>query len=311
MAHGDGDGVCACAITYMALDGEAYVVFAEPYNVDEVLNDMLESGQFADVDNLYIVDIAYHKHISGLLDGLSEGGVHITYIDHHPSSRAIADRYDGLVESNGQSASTLASVYFGIPTNLSKIGGVCDKVTLVTRREPIREEAHMLNRALSHHPHDTFKYRVMKRLADGDMPTDIDFVVERARQGREKLEEMLDGIGDYIIHEDKYVTILDIRDVQTRGCSGAVAQHVAVDRHKVAYVIHTNTETEDVVFTGRTHRDIPVIIGWVMKECFEGGGGHKNAGSGGIPVEDYNHVATIGHIVRLTYKSIDRGRQVE
>jgi len=278
ISHGDGDGVCACAICYQALDKNAIILFAQPFNIEHRFEELFRNGELPSFDNIYIIDIAYNGNIEAYLEYLRGSNKRVIYIDHHFQSLTIKGRYEGVIDTN-YSASTLTAYYFHVLTPLEKIGSACDKTIMLAKLDPLYEEAETLRKALAYEPDDDiFRLKLVKELADGKMPSEIEEVIERGNKCEEERNMLYELALKNIEYEDERVIIVNMKPMDLVGRAGSIASRMAIENKKAVFLIYGNSKT---IITARSHRDLDINIGKIMHKYYNGGG-HKYAGSGNI-----------------------------
>lgn len=281
ISHGDGDGVCACAICYQALNKNALILFAQPFNIINMFKEMFETGEILSFDNIYIIDIAYNGDMEKYLEYLNEYNKRIIYIDHHPQSLIIKERYEGIIDTK-YSSSKLTAHYFNILTPLERIGSACDKTLMLAKLDHLYEEAEILRKALVYEPDDdVFRLKVAKELADGKMPSEIEEVIKRGNKCEEERNMLYELALKKIVYEDEKIIIVNMKSKDLIGRAGSIASKMAIENRKAVFLIYGNSKT---IITGRSHRDIDINIGKIMHKYFNGGG-HKHAGSGNMGYE--------------------------
>jgi len=281
ISHGDGDGLCACAITYRALGGDADVYFAQPFDLHKLLKKLMDDGTIYRYHEIYIVDIAYTKKTKAILKKLvnkAKPRNYIYYIDHHKSSIPIEDdipQCRSVINTNF-SASELCAFYFSQLTLLARIGSASDKITMLSKIDALYAEVETLRKALAVVGiDDEFRMRVMKRLSQGKMPTEIGEVVDKAKICDSEREGYMDIAWNSIVYEDDNVVIINANGHDMQGHAGSIASEISIHKKKMAFLIYGKDKT---IVTGRSHNRIEVDVGEFMRKYLSGGG-HKNAGS--------------------------------
>lgn len=281
ISHGDGDGICACAICYRALKKDAIILFAQPFNIELVFKKLSDNNELHSFDNFYIVDVGYNNNIKKYLDELKNNKKKITYIDHHPQSLVIKKIYKGIINTD-YSSSTLTAHYFHILTPLEKIGSACDKTILLSKIDPLYKEAEILRKALIYDVNDDiFRLKVVKELADGKLPSEIDEVLEREGKSDDKNNTLYNLAINNIKYEDEKIIIIDLKPIELFGMAGNIASRIAIENMKAVFLIYGNNRT---IITARCHRGMDINIGLIMQKYYNGGG-HKYAGSGTASVD--------------------------
>jgi len=281
ISHGDGDGVCACAIAYRALKEDVIVLFAQPFNLHLLLNKMMESGEIYDFREIYIIDIAYSKKTKKMLKKLLEchsPKPYVYWIDHHKSSLKVEDDFPQFkcVVNNDYSASELCAFYFDQLTPLARIGSASDKMTMLSRMDDMYDDVESLRMALAVvGVDDVFRFKIMRKLSRGMMPSEIPEIAEKAKICDDERKKFLELAWNSIAYEDDDLIIVDAHGKNIQGHAGSVASEIAISKGKMVFLIYGVDKT---VITGRSHKRIEVNIGDFMRKYLSGGG-HKNAGS--------------------------------
>lgn len=280
--HGDGDGICAGAITHRALIGKKVnyitIIFTQPFDFHHKLNDLISNGDAEQFDTIFILDLAYKSNIEPHLATL-ERSKQIIYIDHHTNSLDIQNRYDGVINVE-YSTSMLCSHYFNVLTPLAKLGSVCDKKLMLVRDDRILKEAELLRKALTCDvTDDDFRNDVLLFLSYGElMPSEMPEIIDRARRSDEERDRLLEIAQKNIAYRDDNLTIINLRGIDLSGHAGNIASHFAIENRGTAFIIYGEAKT---IITGRSHKDVYKLhIGNMMRNY--GGGGHRTAGSGNI-----------------------------
>lgn len=281
ISHGDGDGICACAIAFQALDKNAEVYFIQPYNLHSLLWKLIESGEIDNVDEIFIIDLAYSEKTGKCIDEIlhrTSGKCSITYIDHHKTSLEIKDKHPsvgGMININF-SSSELCSYYFNKLGFLAKIGSASDKITMLSKLDTLYEEVEMLRKAIAvGGSDDDFKKGIMKKLSEGKMPSEIEEIEERANNCDEKRNMLLKDIWNNIVYEDKNIIIFNMIGINIKGHAGSIASSIAIEKKKMVFIIYGSRRT---IITCRSHYSIPINVGDFLYKYLSGGG-HENAGS--------------------------------
>lgn len=296
ISHGDGDGVCACAICYKALDKNAVILFAQPFNIVHKFDELFRTGELSSFDNIYIIDIAYNKDGEAYLEYLKGCNKRVIYIDHHFQSLSIKGKYEGIIDTR-YSSSKLTAHYFNMLTPLETIGSACDKILMLAKIDALYEEAETLRKALVYEPDDDiFRLKVVKLLADGKMPSEIDEVVERGNKCEEERNMLYDLALKRVAYEDEKIIIVNMKPMDLSGRAGSIASKMAIENKKAVFLIYGNSKT---IITGRSHRDVDINIGKIMHKYYNGGG-HRYAGSGNIGYDD-NVARLIKEIPRIVW----------
>ena len=276
ISHGDGDGICACAIAYKALDENAVVVFSQPFDLHFMLGNLLYSGKIHEFHEMYIIDLACSEKTKKFLEEIeTKTKCSICFIDHHKISLSIKGRYRGIINTEF-SASTLTAHYFNMLTHLSKIGSASDKITMLSKLDDFYEEVELLRKAIAINGNDDkFRFEIMKELASGKRPSEIKQLVEKAITCEEERGRYMKDVLSKIVYKDDYIMIINANGMDIRGHAGSIASSIAIKENKMVFLIYGMKKT---VITGRSHHKIKVDVGEFMRKYFKGGG-HKNAGS--------------------------------
>lgn len=278
VSHGDGDGICACSITYMNLI-EPVVIFAQPFNISDRLFRAYVDGILDDIEEIYILDIAFSDELEKVLERIDKK---VTYIDHHSTSKKAVEKYGGIYHSDF-SASQLASYYFRFPHYLAIMGAICDKTLLVTKKFHLFNEAELLSKSLVYDVYDdVFRLNLVKNLVEGKKPSEIQEVIERAKKSDEKRKELHELSKNRIIFENHDFLVIDMRDKKdVFGYVGKIATDLCIEKQKTVFVVYDLKNEDKTIITGRAYRENNSIhIGKIMERY--GGGGHRFAGSGYI-----------------------------
>jgi len=288
ISHGDGDGVCACAICYNAFGKDAIILFAQPFSITYKMSELFKNNKLQSFDTICIVDISFNTNIDEYLKKLKKQNKRVIYIDHHFQSTMIEGVYDGIINTN-YSSSTLTAHYFHMLTPLEKIGSACDKLLMLAKIDPLYREAELLRSALAYEPDDDiFRLRIVKALADGKMPSEIEELSERGKKCEEDRDRLYEIALKKIVYEDDKVMVIDMKPQDLVGRAGSITSKIAIENKKAVFLIYGNSKT---IITARCHRDVDINIGKIMHECYNGGG-HKYAGSGNTKNYDIDAIVS-------------------
>ena len=279
ISHGDCDGICSAAIALMKYQ-DANLAFAQPFTIVE---DMKRAVRlFGKPDLLIILDIAYSKDMKIELEKMKD--VEVVFIDHHPSSLKVsAPNIHTAVVNTSMSASQLTAEYFGGSIILAQIGAIGDKVLMVSKVDPLFNEAELIRKSLAYDVNDNnFRAFLCRKLTEGRMPSEISEVIFRAGEMEKAMNDAVEVAKDNIIFEsEKAVVIRHPGDIH--GYAGATASKIAIEMKKVVFLLfRVDTQPDVIMVTARAHRDINVDLNKVMNKIR--GGGHKYAAAGRIPV---------------------------
>jgi RecJ-like exonuclease len=278
ISHGDCDGICSAAIALMKYPG-ANLSFAQPFTIVEDIRRAIKT--YGKPNLLVMLDIAYSKGLKMELDRMKD--VEVTFIDHHPSSSEISGANITATVNTKMSTSQLAASYFGISTRLAEIGAIGDKVLMVSKLEPLLNEAELIRKSLSYDVmDDDFRNFLCRELVKGKMPSEIDDVVRRAMIMERVLQESIETAKKNIIFEnDRVIVIKYPGDIY--GHAGTTASRIAIEKRRVVLLMFKVQNQPDMwMITARTHRGINVDLNKIMKKL--NGGGHKYAAAGRVPV---------------------------
>ena len=281
ISHGDGDGICACAIAYHALKEDAVVLFAQPFDLHLLLKNMIEKGEIHKFREIYIIDIAYTKKTKKMLEKVLEchsPKPYIYWIDHHKSSLKVEEDFPQFkcVVDNNYSASELCAFYFDQLTPLARIGSASDKITMLSRIDDMYDDVESLRMALAvAGVDDVFRFKIMKKLSRGQMPSEIPELTEKAKICDDERKKFLKLAWDRIVYEDDDLIIINANGENIQGHAGSIASDIAIKKSKMVFLVYGMHKT---IVTGRSHRRIKINVGEFMRKHMSGGG-HKNAGS--------------------------------
>jgi RecJ-like exonuclease len=279
ISHGDCDGICSAAIALMKYS-DADVAFAQPFTIVEDIENAL--NKFGKPDLMILLDIAYSEKLGMKLVAMKD--VEVIYIDHHPSSLEMEElpNVHSLVNTE-MSGSQLTAMYFGVLTKLAEIGAIGDKVLMVSKMEPLLNEAELIRKSLGYNVmDDDFRVYLCRGLVKGVMPSKINEVKNRAVMMEHALQEAVETAKENIIFEnDMSIVIKYPKDIY--GYAGATASKIAIERKKMVFLMFkVSSHTDMWMITARAYRNSDVDLNRIMKKL--NGGGHKFAAAGRVPV---------------------------
>lgn len=282
ISHGDGDGICASAVAYRYLKN-ANICFAQPFSFKFLLNKLYKEGELSNYNQLLILDIAYSKNVLKYLKKFKKKYGMVIYIDHHPQSLKIKDIFGGIIDV-GHSTTYLVAKYFCVDDKkLITLGEASDKLITLSQNDVLFNEVVLLNKSITCDVNDDiFRIFLIKKLAEGKMPSELNEVIEKAKECDKKNEEAFKNIHDKIVYENDKIVIINVSDIEKNiysGRVGLITSKLAIEKKKIAFFVFKNGD--ETVITARKHNEINVNLGEIMKKYFNGGG-HENAGSGHV-----------------------------
>lgn len=298
LTHGDSDGICSGALAYARYPG-AEVWFTHPAGLLKDIKDVA-------ADIVIICDIAisekHKERIFPHLTRISETGT-LIYIDHHPLPlKTVSGDLPGttVVMDTTKSSSELTFRLFegDLPKDMNRvalfgaISDYCDETDFINSeldvfdKRTIYLEAGLLSQCLIQSMGDpNYKRSLVYQLAEGQMPSAIKGVVERAMKSTKKEWEVYDYVQKNVEVTDGIALIRNVpKGVSptkvAKFCLGASGKNIGMGiRYKKGFA--------DLGV--RKRGDFPLDINNVLRTIaprYGGtGGGHPNAGGARIRKE--------------------------
>jgi RecJ-like exonuclease len=301
-SHGDADGICAASlITSVYPDCEIWIT--SPVGL---LKDLKET----EAGDVFICDVAISerdkKELFEEFARIREKG-RITYIDHHPLPLGIM-RADvpasRVITSSLKSTSELT--YQMLQDNLPKtmdrvalfgaISDYCDETEFVLRsldiydKRTIYFEAGLLSQCLGAVKGDyPFKKEIIRHLAEGELPSEINEVVKMAIKATKKEWKLYNYVDKKVSIHNGIAVVSDV----PQGLSPTKAAKFAMGITGSRIGVSTKSRNKHVDVSVRKRRDFPLDLNRTLRNIalrFNGtGGGHPNAAGARIPQENLNN----------------------
>ncbi|MEM2900514.1 MAG: DHH family phosphoesterase, partial [Thermoplasmata archaeon] len=192
LTHSDADGVCAGAIAY-SIYPDAEIKITRP---SSLLNDLKSLGSNEKIEKIIILDISIDendaKNILNYLNNFCTKGIEVIYIDHHPLPSLLCGKLpEYIISDTSKSATELSYHYFKNRDMIfvalyGAIGDYFDNTEFVQNtlkdfdKRTIYFEAGLLTLALSELQGFEIRKELIKRLALGVQPCEMNDVVESA-----------------------------------------------------------------------------------------------------------------------------------
>ncbi|MEM2103666.1 MAG: DHHA1 domain-containing protein [Candidatus Bathyarchaeia archaeon] len=296
--HGDGDGLCAGALS-SAANPDAMVYFSNPFGLLEDLENVDEG------DSVIICDIALSEDklqaVVEKFSMLDEGGG-LIYIDHHPLPEGlrVKDIPGKVVYRLNSSASELTYRFFreklgGLLGVLAVYGAVADylddtplirKLLRMWDRRTVYFETGVLVQGIEGRKRDyEFKRSLVHHLAMGSSPASYPKLVELAVENTLAEWDMIRELKDYLQVEGEIAYVLDMpfshgkSAVYVRALAD-VKVGVAGETRKGMVDMSLRTCSRDLDLNRILRRIAPMFGG--------SGGGHPAAAGARIPEQSFN-----------------------
>ena len=297
LTHGDCDGVCSAAqVKYIHRDSDVF--FTHPHGILEDLTNKYDPQ----VKEIYILDIAFDesiwKEIVKKLNRISQV-VNIFYIDHHPPPKKLRRQNLNFEYVNMKGCSTSEIVYklFSdkISFDLSRvalfgaIGDYSDETRFVKElydlwdKRMIYFEGGLLSQALEGSRREyEFKRKILTILSENKLPSNYDFIVEKAIKMTKEEEEMRNTLGEKAIILKNISYVIDIK-----GSLGRAAKYlISLTKKPVGAAVEHRKKNAIISF--RTRRQFINLNELLRKNAIKyggSGGGHEEAAGARVPYD--------------------------
>ncbi len=296
LTHGDSDGICSAALA-KARFPEAEIWFTRPVRLLRELEDTKPGTKTV------ILDIAISEtQWSEIFQRMKDLSNHaeLIYIDHHPlPPECLREDVPAtqFVHTIGKSTSELAYELFGstLPQELDRVavwGAIADYAmdTSFVRealnkydRRTINMEAGLLSQALGEAGGDYgYKREVVFKLAEGQPPSEITGMVERAIKATKREWETWRYVREHVIHEGNLAIVYDL---PSGSLSKAALHAMGVAGTDVGMCTRKDDDEVDVSVRRRdgAKLDLNAALRRVTSRIGGSGGGHKGAAGASIP----------------------------
>lgn len=286
LTHGDGDGICAAAITKMVSYYKSASVFiTHPMGLAQDLLGIDEETIILDV----ALDKAAFDEVSNLLDIIAKKS-RVLYIDHHELPGPLPSSVE-VVNTQGISATELTYRYFykylpEYASHFACIGAICDylddtpfmeKLMHQYERRSLFLDAGFLAQGLSGFRRNYDGMRMLiDRFSQGQYPCEVKKLVQSAIKtsiaDKDARKRVLEG----------YNVKRNIAWIRNPKASQSKSAHwIVADSNKVVGLAisdrKSNNHVLDIAARGRNLIDITEIIPPLAKKYEGSGGGHPNA----------------------------------
>lgn len=280
VTHGDVDGLCAVALPMRKLEMKKLdydITISQPFSLSSDL------VKFDPKSNFIIMDLAIERRV---VDLLMPGTI---VIDHHPSTLELKDvleRRGVLVKARlDKSASQLVFEELGggkYNRYLSRLGAAGD---WILNNPALGKQAGILASGMSLIPDDDWmRYYILGQMLNGVYVDSMSEAQRRSELAFQKLDSLRES-GNYIrlFESDKFCVRFYEEGL---GFASALANRLVKETKKTSFAVcHLNTDSDDLLITGRTLKkrgiDLRKIVS-TFKKWGGYGGGHKKAASGVI-----------------------------
>ena len=296
LSHGDTDGICAAALV-KARFPEAEVWFTRPITLVRDLNEV-ELGTMVVISDIAISET--HKgEIFKRMRELAQKD-EVIYVDHHPlppdtlKKDVPATRFAHEI---GVSASELAFRLFRQDLNpdldrvalWGAIADYCEATEFVHDglskydRRTIYMEAGLLSQALGEAAGDYhYKREVVHKLAQGNPPTEIPEIVDRALKATKREWEVYEYVKKHVTREGNIAVLYDLPS----GSLGKAALYaLGVTGTDVGICTRKNGDEVDMSIRRRAGAkiDLNEMLRHITARLGGSGGGHEGAAGATIP----------------------------
>ncbi len=306
MCHGDCDGITSGAIALAAIPGSR-IWLTNPISLDDDLRRIRDKPE-----RIIITDIALNdrslKKIFAEMIRLTNLGVEIIYIDHHPLPKGMHQNdipATTVVHREDGCAAELAYLHFEKKLGweqkiLAAIGAVGDyamdtpfakKVLRDFDARSIAFQAAIIVQALGEIPTSddlNMKRSIIERLALGMLPSDLNNLVERALRGSVVERAVREYVHEQAENKKNLGYILDIPT--GGGFNGKGALFAASVKDKAVGVCG-NTKGKKISISIRRRDeniDLNLVARKAAKEVRGSGGGHPAAAGATIKYEHWD-----------------------
>lgn len=297
LAHGDSDGVCSAALA-KARFPEAEVWFTRPVTLAKDLKEV-EPGA-----TVVILDIAISEtHKTEIFRLMSDLAHHdeVLYVDHHPLPPGTL-REDvpatQFAHTIGESASEITFKLFrpNLPPELDRValwGAIADyawQTDFVSEklneydRRTIYMEAGLLSQALGEAGGDYhYKRDVVIKLAQGQPPSEIAEIVERAVKATKREWKVWQYVREHVVQEGNLAIIYDLPS----GSPGKAALY-ALGSTGADVGISTRRKEDEVDISVRRREGVKTDLNEILRRITSriggSGGGHAGAAGASVPI---------------------------
>ncbi len=296
LAHGDTDGICSAALV-KARFPEAEVWFTRPITLLRDLNE-LELGTVVSILDIAISET--HKgEIFKRMRELAQKD-EVLYIDHHPLPPETLKKdvpATQFAHEIGVSTSEITFRLFESDINpdldrvalWGAIADYCEETEFVRDglskydRRTIYMEAGLLSQALGEAAGDYhYKREVVLKLAQGNPPTEIQEIVDRALKSTKREWEVWRYVKEHVTREENIAIIYDLPS----GSLGKAALY-ALGVTGTDVGICTRKDEDEVDVSMRRRAGVKVDLNEMLRHISArlggSGGGHEGAAGATIP----------------------------
>ncbi len=296
--HGDGDGLCAGALSFAA-NPEAQVFFTHPFGLLEDLD------QVKSKDKVIICDVALSEtHLPRILEKfkrISEAG-ELIYIDHHPLPESLSrsNFLGNFYHVQGASSSEIAFSVFRSSLNplLSRVaiyGAISDYldntplINMLLRnwdKRTIYFETGILIQGLDGLKRDhNFKRNIISDLAKNIPPSFNSMLIDLAIQNTHREEVVFRELKEHIQKHGKVAYVLNIpfslgkTAIYTKALAETMVG-IAGEKRRNFVDMSLRTSEKDV--------DLNRMLRQIAPKQGGSGGGHPTAAGARIPEEKFS-----------------------
>lgn len=297
LTHGDSDGICAAALL-KAAHPEAEVWITHPVGLLKDLTDTEEQ-------KVYICDVAISEGDRGELFEAFEDIADLTYIDHHPlpigvvagdlpCSQILWDTETSASELTYELVKKELTEEMSRVALFGAISDYCDHTSFVKNmldaydKRTIYMEAGLLSQCLGDAKRDyPFKRGIVKQLAKGRLPSEIEGVAERAVKATRKEWRLY----EYVKKNVRKTNGIALVEALPRGYSPTKAAKFAIGVTGLKLGLSCSEKEEFVEVSLRKkedfHLDLNVLLRTLAPRYHGSGGGHRSAAGARIPKESF------------------------
>ena len=296
LSHGDTDGICSAALA-KARFPDAEVWFTRPITLLRDLN-KIELGNVVFISDIAISE-THKEEIFKRMRELAQKD-EVLYIDHHPLPPNTLKRdipVTQFAHEIGTSASEITFRLFESDINpdldrvalCGAIADYCEETEFVRDglskydRRTIYMEAGLLTQALGEAAGDYhYKREVVLKLAQGDLPTEISEIVDRAIKATKREWEVWRYVKEHVVREGNIAIIYDLPS----GSLGKAALY-ALGTTGADVGVCTRKDDDEVDVSIRRRAGIKVDLNEMLRHITAriggSGGGHEGAAGATIP----------------------------
>jgi RecJ-like exonuclease len=300
ICHGDCDGMTASAIALAALPG-AHIWITSPVRLDNDLKRIKDK-----LDKIIITDVALnekdYKSTFEEMKRITKMGTEIIYIDHHPLPEGIKKSdipATKVIYRRDGCAAELTYLEFEKKLQwehkfLAAIGAIGDyEMDTLFAQEVMRDydqrsvafQAAIIVQALGEIPTENdlvIKKSIIERLALGVLPSELNFLVERAMRGCQVEKSVREYVHEKAKSKKNIGYILDIPTGGGFVGKGALFAATATDK-PVGVCGNTKGDKISISVRRRDNRvDLNVITRNAARELGGSGGGHPSAAGASV-----------------------------